>query len=112
MTREEQLVKLMDIKKHREAGKTFREIGEIYGKSTTWGREKYRKCLWFIQQQAIEDAGMRKLFDTNVRAYFTLKRHGINTIQETREYTDKELLRMTGFGKGCLSSVRGISAKG
>ena len=42
----------------------------------------------------------------SLRAYNCLKRTGIHTVEQLRVLTDEELMRIRGFGIGCLTEVR------
>ncbi len=46
--------------------------------------------------------------ELSVRLYNALRWCNIETIEETRRMTDRELMRIKNFGKKCLQELRGI----
>ena len=42
----------------------------------------------------------------SVRTYNCLKRKGIHTVEQLERLSDEDLLRIRGFGVGCLAEVR------
>ena len=110
--------KVLDIKSLRESGLKFREIGEIYGFSSTRARELYKRAIkvsyaislgWdYTKKPEIQEPELLKLRMEDARAYNALWRRGITTREQLMELTDEQLLLIRNFGRSCLKSVRRI----
>ena len=48
----------------------------------------------------------------SVRTYNCLKRKRIDTVEQLQEMTDDQLMKIRGFGMGCLAEVRRLITRG